>query len=199
MRLFLALLLSNLTLGNHGLLEEPYGVDSFRACGPMCLCFLDHYYGHVRPYSEIMAICPPGPAGTTLQQLAQGASRLSLSGVPFRCTAARLRDLVHPAILHLDRGSNGSHFVVAIGWSQERAKFSVFDPPNTLKEVSETWLTSQYSGNGLAIVAPGTDESVDDLFRQPRVSGLALLACGIGWMLLLWVAVVGVRGRRKPA
>ena len=107
----------------HPLPDNPYALDGRRACGPMCLAFLDGYLTGRLRYEEAMERCPPGPLGTNLQQVRRAAEQLGYHTAAFQeATVSQLRRLPFPAILHCQDASETGHFVVLLGWNPERVK-----------------------------------------------------------------------------
>lgn len=75
---------------NRVLVDNPYALDPGRACGPICLAFLDTYYGGNRSCPEIAKLCPSGPEGTSLEQLQSAARQLGYETLAFDSAAKRL-------------------------------------------------------------------------------------------------------------
>jgi len=148
--------------------STPYILHKERACGPMCLSFLDKYLGGDKTYQEVATLCPPGPDGTNLKSLAQGARALGLHTLGIACDADHLLRLRTPAILHFgtDRGSE-NHFVVCLGRDPRDGGFVVFDPPAEVRSITYAELRERFAGLGIA-VSRSPLASLDDAVAPPR-------------------------------
>ncbi len=136
----------------HRLPENPYALDPTRACGPMCLGFLDSYYGGHQRYSEILENCPPGTVGTNLDQLRTAAEKLGYHVAPFKdASLGQLKRLRYPTVVHLEKESERNHFVVLLDWDAEARGFKVFDPRRGLGVTPASELAGQISGLGLVV------------------------------------------------
>jgi hypothetical protein len=161
MGLCLLLATTNLTRSPAALLPgerhepSPYWLDDGRSCGPLCLMFLDKYFGGSHDYRAITDVCPPGPEGTTLAELKHAAEQLGYYTLPFEGTAGQLTRLRYPAILQFRSGANPQlttdHFVAILGWDGASQKFDVFNPPGTLGEVSYGEVDKHFSGEGMLL------------------------------------------------
>lgn len=98
------------------LAENPYALDGEKSCGPMCVGFLDRYFGGTRHYNEIVNLCPPGALGINLESAEAALQKLGYHTRTARLTAESLRDLRWPCIIHEANGAGLGHFVVCTRW-----------------------------------------------------------------------------------
>ncbi|QDU08742.1 cysteine peptidase family C39 domain-containing protein [Gimesia aquarii] len=139
--------------------SAPYWLDTRRACGPLCLSFLDKYYGGTSSYTEIAKQSPPGPGGTNLSKLSEVAEQLGYYTLGFESNTENLKRLKWPAIIHLNARDltpkpgtvPTTHFVVVHGWNETKGQFAVFDPPSKYINVTEEWISDRFSGAGLIV------------------------------------------------
>ena len=149
-------------------------------------------YTHDADYAEVLEKCPPGPIGTSLEQVKDllekhGVHTCGFSGA----TTGKLKQLRYPAIMHLNSNSGTGHFLVIVGWKRERQAFHVYSPPSYYGYMSEKEIGDGLTGLGLAVsdrpLPPVEDMLSQDNSLWPSLAGL--LFCII---LFAWVAV----GRR---
>lgn len=182
----------------------PYWLDTRRACGPLCLSFLEKYYGGTRSYSDIAKLSPPGPGGTNLSKLSEVAKQLGYYTLGFESNTDNLKRLKSPAIIHLNARDLSpkpgtvptTHFVVVQGWNETEGLFSVFDPPSKYNNVTEEWISDRFSGAGL-IVSNEPIGTFEQAFKPSSIwsSWLPeLFTLVFASSVLLWI---GWRPKRK--
>lgn len=182
----------------------PYWLDTRRACGPLCLSFLDKHYGGTKSYKEIAKLSSPGPGGTNLSKLSEVAEQLGYYTLGFESNTENLKRLKSPAIIHLNARdltpkpgtAPTTHFVVVQGWNETEGLFSIYDPPSKYINVTEDWISDRFSGVGL-IVSNEPIGSFKQAFKPssiwsswlPELFTLVFLSS-----VLLWI---GWRPKRK--
>lgn len=178
--------------------EDPgnHWLDTSRNCGPLCLLFLDGYYGGGRDYESIVRLCPPKSHGTNLEELSQGASGSGYYTAAFRGTANQLTRLRYPAIVRYrltdeeeaSKRRTGDHFVVILGWNASQRAFRVFDPPASLASVPFVEVAGLFSGYGVVVgdrPLPPLEELLEPHWGWPWlgfVAGLSLTTFAIVWL-----------------
>lgn len=146
--------------------ENPHGLNANLACGPYCLAFLSAYFGGTADYGDILRFCSPGPQGTNLADLRQATEQLGLHARGFRLAADQLKQLEHPALLHLESSSDRpAHFVVWLGWDDRQSAAYVFSPPGRLGFEPFDAIASRFSGVALVV-------SADPLPEQFMIRGV---------------------------
>lgn len=175
-----------------GLPSNAYSLDMNRACGPICLAFLDAYYGANRGCAAIAPMCPPGSEGTSLEQLQTAAGQLGYGTLAFKSTASLLPRLKYPAILHLRNTKGRDHFIVLTKWNITLGKGVVFSPPNNISLMSLDSLSERFSGCGL-IVAQSSELTVKTAVRSSDHRSLRT------YFVILAIAFFGVCLVRKAA
>lgn len=172
---------------------SPYSLDPNKACGPLCLAFLERYLGGSRTYAEVAGRCSPGAQGTTLRDLQRSASELGYSTLAFQASPEQLKRLPGPAILHLRGQTGNTHFVVLLNWDERTELFRLFDPPWTVADREERLLVSTFTGVGMLVGTKPLPPLRSALGPSPYppfwlVMGLCLLdglfVVGVGWRFL---------------
>jgi hypothetical protein len=175
-----------------GLPENPYAVDRNRACGPMCITFIDSYIVDNRSYQSICKACPPGPLGTSLNDIETALAGMGYYTKVVQVDLESLKQISHPSILYSRKTNNSDmgHFVVCIGWDARRQVFDVFDPPATMAYVPESRMKDVFSGLALVTSRSPIDEDFGDTTTESRWSKwLGWEICGLGSLLI----IVGIR------
>ena len=193
------LLISYLFLvGNEvGLEENPYALDSKRACGTFCVGFLDNYFGSHRSYEEISEVCPPGALGLNLEQLESSLRQLGYHTRGVKLSENAFRELKWPCIVHEATSESAGHFLVCIRWQEKLQTFHVFDPPRTLTDLTEQQFRSRVGLMALIVSnepLPPTDQLVPTGNSGQFIAGIACIVIGVG-ALTAWL--VGKTSRWK--
>lgn len=147
--------------------ENPRAYDQRLACGPLCLLYLERLFGKPTSYDEVLAVCRPGPKGTSLQQLANAAPQLGLAAVGFEVDVDVLSSIAAPVLLHLNGTGEMGHFVVLLGYDDEIRSYHLFDPARGAVTSEKSVLECQASGRGLAF-STSPNISLDAFFPSAR-------------------------------
>lgn len=174
-------------------LDAPYWLDDTRACAPLCLSFIDKWYGSSRRYEDVAAACRPGPYGATLADVKDAATKFGYVVTPFNCDSGSLPLLRRPAILHLrpvsrevGSGRAEDHFVVLLPRESEATTNLVFNPPRNLSSLNDIDLSQHYTGVGLAISPPGESGAIDNIFESTQALRSGYIAFSAIWILLFY-------------
>lgn len=169
----------------------PYWRTKEKSCGPLCLTFLEKYFGGDRKYCDIAKECPPGAQGVSLLDMKQEAQIMGYNAVGFEATLEQLKHLRFPAILQLSlHGGQQTHFVVLLGWDEMARVFRTFDPwQPALVRAPEYDLQAHFTGKGL-IVSNRSLPPLDSLLTQspPQTQWmLFVLVCfDVVFVILIW-------------
>lgn len=158
-----------------GLPDNAYALDRMLSCGPRCVSFVMNLFNKQISYSEILKECPPGPLGTSMQELKaslenHGLYVLGVKGV----TVDTLKELTTPAIVHLTPRTETGHFVVVMDWSESEKTFHTYSPPRNYGPTSEEDLAAVLSGFAL-IVSDKPLPSIHEI-APSRISSVGLIA-----------------------
>ncbi len=157
-----------------GLEENPLMFDRQKACGPMCLTFIDKLSGGNSEYRDIITLCPPGAQGVSLLEIGNAARRLGYRATGLEYDLEDLKRLRQPSILHLQQESGKpSHFVVLVRWNQLSEKFEVFDPPGVLVDLTPRQLSNRYSGVCMIISKTSTHSAQSTTTSNINFPGVA--------------------------
>jgi uncharacterized protein DUF1573/peptidase C39-like protein len=165
------------------LAENPYALDVQKSCGPLCIGFIDRYFGGTRHYNEIAALCPPGAVGINLESAESALQKLGYHTRTVRLTPGFLKALRWPCIIHEDNGSGTGHFVVCTGWRPKHETFQFYSPPMTLNELNFGMAKQRY-GTALAIVVsltplPSANELVPAQWSWRSIFGIEVILIGV--------------------
>jgi hypothetical protein len=168
-----------------GLPENPYSVDRQRACGAMALAFMDAYLSGSHSYADVASACPPGPLGSSMEDLQTAARAMGYHTLAFEASVDGLKRLRGPAIVHCKAEKGPGHYLVVLEWNEARHAFHLFDPPRSLGECTEARLGEWITGYGL--VVSKTPIAWDDAFRASDARWLHALA---GALVVVGIAVL---------
>jgi hypothetical protein len=166
------------------LLENPFIADHNRACGAMCITFIDHYLDGNRGYEEVCRICTPGALGLSVREVAEGLETLGYFVQPLKVDVEDLKRITIPVIVYCKLDNNQGHFIVSLGWNAEREYFEVFDPPGQFGGETPTELEKRFGGLVLAV----SKSSLPDMDKmiQGKLSWtfwIGVLLCLVGLRL----------------
>ncbi len=165
------------------LFENPYALDAERSCGPLCVGFINRYFGGTLHYNEIASLCQPGTLGINLASAESALQKLGYHTRTVRLRAESLKSLRWPCILHEERGDGLGHFVVCVRWQPEHRTFQIYDPPMTLEEL-KVEAVKERMGTALAIVVsqtplPPAHELVPAEWSWQSMLGIEALLIGV--------------------
>jgi hypothetical protein len=190
---------SSLSAGNidYPLPSNPYALDGQLSCGPRCAAFFLDYFGREVSYTEVLEKCPPGPVGASLEQVKDLLEKYGVYTLGFSdATAEKLKRLRYPAIMHLNNKDGTGHFLVLLGWEQEKQAFRVYSPPSFYGHTSEKELGDRLSGFGLAVSDRSLPPIENLLFEENQLwpyLGVLLLSI----ILFVWVATSSRFSRKR--
>lgn len=147
--------------------RSAYESSAKLSCGPQCIAFLCRAHGRDVSYDDVLQACPPGPSGTSLNDLAVQLEKSGFHVRAFDCSPGRVHDLRCPSILHLWREER-LHFVVLLGPSQDERYCRVFDPGMGLKLIEKSEALRGFQGIGLAVADFPLPDDVTRLFLRER-------------------------------
>lgn len=169
------------------LADNPYALDARTSCGPLCVGFIDRYFGGASDYESVVDLCPPGAFGVTLQQADQALQALGYHTRTVWMTPTRLKQLGHPCMLHIRTADRLGHFVVCTQWCPEQDSVEVFDPPQRLEEVTMHELKKRLAGPAI-VVSDKPLAPAEELLRTPwswqDVVGIELCVVGLVFLVL---------------
>ena len=160
--------------------ENPYASDPDRACGPLCLSFLDRYYRGENRYETVLKLCPPSNLGTNLEQVRHTAKTLGYQTSAFKdASLGQLKRLKYPAIVHLRNESGTGHYIVLLKWDRNAGVFRGFDPPAHYGDIDPGTIARYVTGLGLVVAdskLPRLSELLDDRVEPIQWAATGLLA-----------------------
>ena len=113
-------------------------------CGVACLASVVKYYGGVYSFDQLRMYSGTSQEGSTMLGLCQAAKQIDLVPQAFEGQIEDLKQLDHPAVLHVILHGYLQHYVVCYGY--EKGQFIVGDPAQGLayytdEQLSEIWLS----------------------------------------------------------
>jgi ATP-binding cassette subfamily B protein len=95
-------------------------------CGVACLASLVKYFGSDISLEKLREVSGTSKEGTTLLGLYQAANEIGLNAEGFEAEIKHLKDLEHPAILHVVLEGKLQHYVIVYGYENDH--FIISDP-----------------------------------------------------------------------
>lgn len=172
---------ANATL-EYSLAENPYALDDQKACGTLCVGFLDRYFGGSHSYKEIAELCPPGALGVSFEQVEEALNDLGYHTRAVHLTTETLKVLRRPCILYEEDAEGLGHFLVCIRWQPDRETFQVFDPPTIVENLTSKELGHRMSGLALVVSRepiPPIEQLTSDGPSWQQLAGIELVVIGL--------------------
>ena len=120
------------------------------SCGIACLAMIVRYYGGDIPQEKLIPTSGTSVNGTTLLGLYQAANAIGLKAEGFEAGIDDLKQLEHPAILHLSLPDGLEHYVVCFGY--ENNTFLIGDPAKEIVKMSEQEISELWKSKMLLLV-----------------------------------------------
>jgi hypothetical protein len=179
--------------------SNPYWLHKGKSCGPLCLAFLEKYFGGTRTYRDIAELCRPGSQGVSLLDIKRAAGSLGYHTAGFETTTEQLKRFRLPAILQLSlQGGKQGHFIVLLGWNDRERVFQTFDPWRpALVLAPEADLRAHFVGKGLLVSDRPLPSLATTLETPPLLAEWPLL--GLVCLDIFLVGSLGWRLGHRPS
>lgn len=160
--------------------ENPYALNDEKACGPLCIGFLDRYLGGACSYEEIIERCPPGAMGVNLEQVQAALEAFGYHTRAVQLSVDSIKHLKWPCLLYEEKTGGVGHFIVVTRWLPGHETFQVYSPPESLDELPASELENRMTGLGLIVS------------REPLPAEAELVPAAWSWRFLLGCEIAAV-------
>ncbi|MCL2414967.1 MAG: peptidase domain-containing ABC transporter [Bacteroidales bacterium] len=168
------------------------------SCGIACLAMIVKYYGGNIPQEKLIPTSGTSVTGTTLLGLYQSANAIGLKAEGFEAEIDDLKELQHPAILHLSLPDGLEHYVVC--FSYQNNAFLIGDPAKEMTTMSEQEISDLWKSKKLLLVERGkefrtendTSERKKAWLKELLAPDISILSVVAGLGLIVSVAGISL-------
>ncbi|MFN7116644.1 MAG: ABC transporter transmembrane domain-containing protein, partial [Saprospiraceae bacterium] len=125
-------------------------------CGVACLLAILRSYGGNASLDQLREWSGTSINGTTLLGLYQAARKVGLEAEGLEAEIQHLRELTHPAILHVIKPDQGLHYIICYNYDIKSDTFLISDPAETaIRQCSAAELEKIWESKTLLLLKPG--------------------------------------------